>query len=294
MRSPARLRALVAGVAVLAGVLLLAAPLASAKKYDLGVADSPLYPAAESAPLHAVASRVVIDPAKKLQSYDAHIAAHRAVGQQPQLVIGGTGTKNHRSMKSVVRVAVAAAKRWKPVYSVSVVNEPDTAGVSVCGYAKTYVSAYGKLRAAGVKRVLFGEFAPHNAKRWLRATLTRCASMSKRLRTKVGNVAWHAYGSGVDLARPLSALTRQLTHRTPKLFVTEAGYVLRHRSGNVLAASVSGGAVGWWRHALKVASAHLAEIVAWDIRARPNAVWDSSLIDASGNPRPAFAVIANR
>jgi hypothetical protein len=294
MRSPARLRALVLGVAVLAGVLLLAAPMASAKKYGLGVGDSPLYPAAESAPLHAVASRVVIDPAEKLSSYDAHIAAHRAVGQQPQLVVGGTGTKNHRSMTKVVAVAVAAAKRWKPVYSVSVVNEPDTAGVSVCGYAKTYVQAYGKLRAAGVKRVLFGEFAPHNAKRWLRATLTRCGSTSKRLRTKVGNVAWHAYGSGVDLARPLSTLTRQLTHRTPKLFVTEAGYVLRHRSGNVLAASVSGGAVGWWRHALKVASAHLTEIVAWDIRARPNAVWDSSLIDANGNPRPAFAVIANR
>jgi hypothetical protein len=293
MRSPSRLRALVVTFAVLAGGLLLAAPMASAK-YDLGVGDSPLYPAAQSAPLRAVANRVVIDPAKKLSSYDAHIAAHRAIGQLPQLVVGGTGTKNHRSMTKAVAVAVAAAKRWKPVYSVSVVNEPDTAGVSVCGYAKTYVQAYGKLRAAGVKRVLFGEFAPHNAKRWLRATLTRCGSASKQLRTKVGNVAWHAYGTGVDLARPLSTLTRQLTHRKPKLYVTEAGYVLRHRSGNVLAASVGGGAVGWWRHALKVANAHLAEIVAWDIRARPNAVWDSSLIDANGNPRPAFAVIANR
>jgi hypothetical protein len=293
MRSSARVRALVVSLAVLAGALLLAAPMASAK-YDVGVGDSSLYPAAQSAPLRAVASRVVIDPAKPLSSYDAQIAAHRAVGQLPQLVVGGTGTKNHRSMTKVTRVAVAAAKRWKPVYSVSVVNEPDTAGVSVCGYAKTYVSAYGKLRAAGVKRVLFGEFAPHNAQRWLRATLTRCGSASKQLRTKVGNVAWHAYGTGVDLARPLSTLTKRLTHRTPKLYVTEAGYVLRHRSGNVLAASVSGGAVGWWRHALSVAKAHLAEIVAWDIRARPNAVWDSSLIDANGNPRPAFAVIANR
>jgi hypothetical protein len=294
MRSPARVRALVAALAVLAGVLLLVAPLASAAKYDLGVGDSSLYPAAQSAPLRAAASRVVIDPSKPLSSYDAHIAAHRDVGQLPQLVVGGTGTKNHRSMTKVARVAVAAAKRWKPVYSVSVVNEPDTAGVSVCGYAKTYVSAYGKLRAAGVKRVLFGEFAPHNAKRWLRATLTRCGATSKQLRTKAGNVAWHAYGTGVDLARPLSTLTKQLTHRTPKLYVTEAGYVLRHRSGNVLAASASGDAVTWWRHALKVASAHLTEIVAWDIRARPNAVWDSSLIDANGNPRPAFAVIANR
>src|SRR3954468_12014825 len=294
MRSPARVRALVLSLAVLTGVLLIAAPMASAAKYALGVGDSPVFPAAESAPLHAVASRVVIDPAKPLSTYDAHIAAHRAVGQLPQLVVGGTGTKNHRSTTNVVRVAVAAAERWKPVYSVSVVNEPDTAGVSVCAYAKTYVSAYGKLRAAGVKRVLFGEFAPHNATRWLRATLTRCGSASKQLRTKVGNVAWHAYGTGVDLARPLSSLTRQLTHRTPKLFVTEAGYVLRHRSGSALAAAVPGGAVAWWRHALKVASAHLAEIVAWDIRSRPNAVWDSSLMDANGTPRPAFAIIANR
>ena len=294
MRSPARLRAFVSAIAVLSGVLLLAAPMASAHTYDLGVGDNSLNPGSESVPLRAVASRVVIDPAKPLSRYDAHIAAHRAAGQLPQLVVGGTGTTNHRSTANVVAVAVAAAKRWKPVYSVSVVNEPDTAGVSVCGYAKTYVSAYGKLRAAGVKRVLFGEFAPQNAKRWLRATLTRCGSTSKQLRTKVGNVAWHAYGTGVDLAGPLATLTRKLTHRTPKLYVTEAGYVLRHRTGSALAAAVPGGGVGWWRHAMKVASSHLTEIVAWDIRSRPNAVWDSSLIDANGNPRPAFAVIANR
>jgi hypothetical protein len=294
MRSAARVRALILASAIVAGALLIAAPLASAARYDLGVGDSALYPAAQSAPLHAAASRVVIDPSKPLSSYDAHIAAHRAVGQLPQLVIGGTGTKNHRSTAGVVATAVAAAKRWKPVYSVSVVNEPDTAGVSVCGYAKTYLTAYGKLRSAGVKRVLFGEFAPHNAKRWMRATLTRCGTTSKKLRAKVPNVAWHAYGTGVDLAVSMSTMTRQLTHHRPKLYVTEAGYVLRHRSGNVLAASAPGGAVSWWRHALKVADAHLAEIVAWDIRARPNAVWDSSLIDAAGRPRPAFAVIANR
>jgi hypothetical protein len=294
MRSPARVRALVSSLAVLAGVLLLAAPMASAAKYAVGVGDSPIFPAAESAPLRAVASRVVIDPAKPLASYDTHIAAHRAIGQLPQLVIGGTGTKNHRSTAKIVATAVAAAKRWKPVYSVSVVNEPDTAGVSVCGYAKTYLTAFGKLRAAGVKRILFGEFAPHNAQRWLRATLTRCGTTSRKLKSKVGNVAWHAYGPGMDLAVQISTATRRLTHHRPKLYVTEAGYVLRHRSGNVLAASAPGGAVGWWRHALKIANAHLAEIVAWDIRARPNAVWDSSLLDAAGRPRPAFAVIAAR
>ena len=287
MRSAARVRALILASAIVAGALLIAAPLASAARYDLGVGDSPLYPASQSAPLRAAASRVVIDPSKPLSSFDAQIAAHRAVGQLPQLVIGGTGTKNHRSTTGVVATAVAAAKRWKPVYSVSVVNEPDTAGVSVCGYAKTYLTAYGKLRAAGVKRVLFGEFAPHNAKRWLRATLTRCGTTSTKLRTKVPNVAWHAYGTGIDLAVSLSTMTRQLTHHRPKLYVTEAGYVLRHRSGNVLAASAPGGAVGWWRHALKVADAHLAEIVAWDIRARPNACGTrrSSTPPAARGPR---------
>lgn len=294
MRSPAYMRVLVLSLAVLAGTLTIAAPMASAAKYDVGVGDSSVFPAAQSAPLRATALRVVIDPAKPLATYDAHIAAHRAIGQLPQIVVGGTGTSHHRSTKGIVATAVAAAKRWKPVYSVSVVNEPDTAGVSVCGFAKTYLTAYGKLRAAGVKRVLFGEFAPHNATRWLRATLTRCGSTSKRLRSKVSNVAWHAYGTGVDLAVPMSKLTRTLTHHRPKLYVTEAGYVLRHRSGNVLAAGGPSGAVAWWRHALKVASAHLTQIVAWDIRARPNAVWDSSLIDGAGRPRPAFAVIANR
>jgi hypothetical protein len=294
MRSAARARALILASAVVAAALLVAAPMASAARYDLGVGDSPLFPAAESAPLHAAASRVVIDPAKPLSHYDTHIAAHRAVGQLPQIVVGGTGTKNHRSTSRVVRTAVAAARRWAPVYSVSVVNEPDTAGVSVCAYAKTYLQAYGKLRAAGVKRVLFGEFAPHNAQRWLRATLTRCGATSKKLRTRVGNVAWHAYGSGVDLAVPMRTATKRLTHRTPKLYVTEAGYVLRHRSGSVLSAGAVSNGATWWRHALRVASAHLAEIVAWDIRARPNAVWDSSLIDGAGRPRPAFAVIAGR
>src|SRR3954451_21499033 len=135
MRSSARLRALVVSLAAL-GALLIVAPLASAAKYDVGVGDSELYPAAQSAPLRAVPSTAFIHPPKPIASYDGQIAAHRAVGQLPQRVIGGTGTKNHRSMTKVVRVAVAAAKRWKPVYSVSLVNEPDTAGVSVCGYAK--------------------------------------------------------------------------------------------------------------------------------------------------------------
>jgi hypothetical protein len=281
-------------LAVLLCAVLVAAPMASAAKYDLGIGDSPLYPAAETAGLHAVASRVVIDPTRPLNDYDTHIAAHRAVGQLPQLVIGGTGTRRHRSTNGIVRAAVAAARRWAPVYSVSVVNEPDTAGVGVCEYAKTYLQAYRALKAAGVKRVIFGEWSPKHALSWQRATLSRCGSTSRALRTKVGHVAWHAYGTGMDLAAPLSAATRRIVHRRPKLYVTEAGYVLRHRSGQILSAGVFQGGVAWWGHALRVASVHLTEIVAWDVRARPNAVWDSSLIDSAGRERPAFGLIANR
>jgi hypothetical protein len=281
-------------LALLAGAALVAAPMASAAKYDVGVGDSSLYPAAESAGLHAKALRVVVDPSRPLSVNDAHILAHREIGQLPQLVIGGTGTRNHRSTKGIVAAAVAAARRWAPVYSVSVVNEPDTAGVGVCDYAKTYVQAYPKLKAAGVKRVLFGEWSPKDALKWQKATLTRCGATSRALRSMVGNVAWHAYGTGMDLAKPIKAATKTVTHRTPKLYVTEAGYVLRHRSGQVLNAGLFQGGVAWWQNALKVASTHLTEIVAWDIRARPGGVWDSSLIDSTGHERPAFAVIANR
>jgi hypothetical protein len=293
MRPAARARTLLLVLPALFCAAMIAAPVASAA-YDVGVGDHAMYPAAETAPLRAAASRVVIDPARPLREYDAHIAAHRAVGQLPQLVIGGTGTPRHRSMKGIVAAAVAAARRWAPVYSVSVVNEPDMAGVGVCDYAKTYAQAYGRLKSAGVKRVLFGEWSPKHALAWQRATLTRCGAASKALRTKVGHVAWHAYGTGMDLAVPLSSATKRLVHRSPKLYVTEAGYVLRHRSGQVLNSSLFRGGVGWWRHALKVAKAHLTEIVAWDVRARPNAAWDSSLIDSTGRPRPAFALIASR
>jgi hypothetical protein len=98
----------------------------------------------------------------------------------------------------------------------------------------------------------------------------------------------------MNLAVPLRNATQRITHRRPKLYVTEAGYVLRHRSGQVLNTGLFQGGVAWWRNALRVAAAHLTEIVAWDVRARPNGAWDSSLIDSTGRERPAFALIANR
>ena len=181
----------------------------------------------------------MIDPAKPLAHYDAHIAAHRAVGQLPQLVIGGTGTKNHRSTKNVVddrrrrrealeaRLQRLGRQRARHRRRLRVRLREDLP------------DAYGKLRAAGVKRVLFGEFAPHNAQKLAARDAHPLRQRRRRsCARRSANVAWHAYGPGIDLAVRVKTMTRKLTHRRPKLYVTEAGYVLRHRSGHVLAASV--------------------------------------------------------
>src|ERR1700755_2325742 len=117
MYSPsARLRPLILTCGALVAILLVAAPMASAAKYQLGIGDSPVFPAEESAPLHAVASRVVIDPATPLAPYHGQIPAPRAIGHPPQIVVGGTGTVHHKSTAKIVTTAVAAAKRWKPLY----------------------------------------------------------------------------------------------------------------------------------------------------------------------------------
>jgi len=292
MRPPSRTRALVLAVALLLG----AAPAAaSARAFDVGVGDSAQYPAEESAPLRAAAYRLVVDPAVPLSTYDAQIASHRAVGQLPQIVVGGIGTIHHTSADGVVATAVAAARRWAPVYSVSVVNEPNESGMPVCQYARTYLAAYPALKAAGVRRVLFGEWSPNNVLAWQHAELTHCRHTSRRLRGRIDAVAWHAYGNtAIDLGPKLSAMTARLAGRRPRLYVTEAGYVLRYRDYHVRAGTADAGGLRYWRHALAVARHRLSEIVAWDLRARPGGKWDSSLIDVAGRPRPAFDLIAGR
>jgi len=265
-----------------------------AQAYVLGAGDGAQYPAAPSAALGAKTYRVVIDPAQPLESYTPRILAHRAVGQEPQLVIGGTGTQNHASSRGVVRAAVAAAKRWPSAYSISVINEPNESGMGVCEYARTYVQAYRSLKAVGVKRVLFGEWSPTNAVGWQRATLTRCKHSSKLLRNKVARVAWHGYGPAIDLGDDLEAVTKAATGHTPMLYVTEAGFVLRSATAARAASAGDTGGVRYWRHALNVARRGLAQIVAWDIHSPQTGAWDSGLIDGNGRPRPAFGFIASQ
>src|SRR3954470_6104731 len=117
----------------------------------------------------------------------------------------------------------------------------------------------------------------------------------RRLRGRIDAVAWHAYGNtAIDLGPPLSAMTARPARRAPRLYVTEAGYVLRYRNSHARAGTADAGGLRYWRHALAVARHRLSEIVVWDFHARPGAKWDSSLIDVTGRPRPAFGLIAGR
>lgn len=264
---------------------------APVQAYTLGAADSATADPAASAALHAGAYRVVIDPTLPLSTYDARIAEHMALGQAPQLVIGGTGTITHNTPRGVVEAAVAAAKRWPYAYSFSVVNEPNESGISVCQYVHVYLQAYRALRALGARRILYGEWSPNNTLGWQHATLTKCGRESRALRGKIGRVAWHGYSAAIDFGRALRSMTHRIAGQDPRLYVTEAGYPLSfygYAGGDM-------GGVRYWRHALQVARTQLSEIVVWEIHApAKSSVWDSSIVDATGRPRPAFHLIAAR
>lgn len=289
----------VSALALMAGVLIafsaMAASASMAQASTLGVGDGAQFDAAPSAALGAKAYRVVIDPDLPIESYDARIAAHRAVGQEPQLVIGGTGTLAHADSRGIVRAAVAAAKRWPSAYSISVVNEPNESGMGVCEYARTWLQSYRALRAAGVRRVLFGEWSPQNAEGWQRATMTRCPNTSPALRRLAKRVAWHGYWRAIDYGRIFRAVNKRVGAVSPELYITEAGGVLHAGSVQVAgAAEADLAGLRYWRHALHVVKRdHVAEIVAWDIHSPQGGAWDSGLIDGQGRPRPAFAVIAS-
>jgi len=265
-----------------------------ADAYVLGAGDGGQNPAGPSAALGATTYRVVIDPVLPLESYDARIAAHRAVGQEPQLVIGGTGTIDHDSSRGVVASAVAAAKRWPSAYAIGVINEPNESGMGVCEYDRTYLAAYRALRAVGVKRIPFGEWSPDHTLDWQAATLDpkRCHNSARRLARVVTRVAWHGYWDAIDYGPALAATTRMRTGRTPKLMVTEAGAVLRMHDQTTSGTAADLAGLRYWHHALKVAKG-LEEIVAWDVHSPQTGAWDSGLIDGNGRVRPAFNVIAS-
>ena len=275
-------------------VAALAVP-STASAYVLGVGDRADGDPQVSRSLGARVYRVVIDPDVPLAAYDARIYRFRAAGMEPQLVVGGTGTRRHAHRWGLERVALAAYHRWPFVYSISVVNEPDISGMSACAYARTYQRAYRLLKRAGVRRVLFGEWSPVNPLGWTHKILTRCG-----VRLHVDRFAWHCYdqyrfwtggvGNTPVIRRFLHKYRSKLGGHTPLLHCTEYGAILRFASGPTGEDEV--GAIRRWRAALRIGSQYLAELVAWDIHSPDStSAWDSSLVEPDGRERPAFHVV---
>ena len=161
----------------------------AAQAYTLGAADGNPAAAPIAAHVGARTYRIVMDPNAPLDAYADRIEAFRAHGMRPQIVVGGTGTtvRGRTTVEKwqIVNTAIHAFERWPDTYSVSVINEPDLAGVSACQYAKTYRTAYRMLKRAGVPRVLFGEFSPLNPLRWTKRALDCVGSL------KTDGWAWH-------------------------------------------------------------------------------------------------------
>jgi len=282
-----------------------------AQAYTLGAADSSSQAAPLAAQLGARTYRIVMDPSVPLDVYAPRVEAYRAAGMLPQIVVGGTGTtvrgKTTTEKWRIVNYAVHALQRWPDTYSVSVINEPDMAGVSVCQYAKTFRTAYKMLKAAGAKKVLFGEWSPGNPLRWSDRS-ARC--------TNGGGVvadgwAWHGYDANASWIgvkdtkqiRTFLRAMRPLMHTRKgsplPMYCTEYGALtraLRNHVGVVAAAlSDDAGAYAWANALRQVRRYGIRQIVAWGVMEAPSgSKWDSSLVDSAGRPRQAFNVIASQ
>lgn len=289
-------------VAVLLATFAIAAP---AHAYVLGAADSTTQAAPVAAQMGARTYRLVMDPSVPLDTYAPRIEAYRALGMRPQLVIGGTGTsvrgKTQAQKWQIVNYAIHAQKRWPDSYSVSVVNEPNLAGVSACQYAKTFRTAYRMLKAAGAQRVLFGEWAPTSSPNpldWSAAA----ANCTKGV--TADGWAWHCYDMngwfGIQHAREITGWlntmrrahnpVRSRTGRALQTYCTEYGVTTRGGS----AYSEQDAAKAWGRAFWLVRKWRVQQIVAWGVAETPtSSAWDTSLLRADGSPRPALAVIAS-
>lgn len=280
-----------------------------AHAYTLGAADGSIEAAPFAEKLGATTYRIVIDPREGLEHYAPRIDAYQALGMRPQLVVGGTGTtvrgKTDEQGYWIINTALRAFRRWPDTYSISVVNEPDLAGIRVCQYARTFRRAYRALKAAGVPRVLFGEFSPTDPWRWTNAVVGRCDS-----EVTADGWAWHCYDAhelwnGIDHAYRFTKKLRASKSRihsprgfTLGLHCTEYGALTRELSGRGGTVAAAGGENGarLWARALSIAKQQrLVQIVAWGIsETHGDSVWDSSLVRADGSFRPAFDTIAHR
>lgn len=287
---------------VLAGFLFLPV---GAHAYTLGVADGTAVAAPFAKNLRAKTYRIVMDPAVPLDAYAERINAFRSLGMRPQFTIGGTGTtvrgKTRAEQTRIIRYALAAVRRWRDVYSVSVVNEPDLSGASVCGSTSVFTRAYRALKRAKVPRVLYGEFSPDRPLEWTSAAIQRCA---RRGIIVADGWAWHCYDFGREYTGIQNAvyiynrLKRYRRHlhtskgKTLPMYCTEYG--VRTRSGDETRAAAS------WRNALRIARGSrrwpgLRQIVIWGITETGiGSRWDTSLVAADGRIRPAYWAIMHR
>src|SRR4051812_14230459 len=265
-------------LAVLLAVLIVPS---SAHAYVLGAADGTAEAAPLAQQLGAKTYRLAAGSTLPLQTYAPRTEAYRAPGMRPQIVVDGTGTSvrgRYGKNWQTINYAVHAFKRWPDAYSVSVLNEPDLAGISACQYADTFRRAYKMLKRAGVPRVLFGEWSPSNAERWTLA-MRRCGKIT------ADGFAWHCYDwakswvgithAGTltdDLKRMRYRLHTRHGHALP-LYCTEYGVPTPGRYSY----ASQNGAEMWGRAFAYVRRYHVQQIVAWGVLEVGGASeWDTS------------------
>lgn len=289
------------GLVVLLLLLLVSADRAEA--FALGSADVATASVAAleaAAALGSRSSRVVIDPHRPLNSYSDQIAAIERAGMRPQIVIGGLTTTTSRKVSPgwLAKVAVLIHRRWPGAFSLSILNEPELQGVGLKHYCRVFRHSYKALKAAGARRVLFGELSPAGPGLWFpRIAKGQCGKVT------ADGFAWHAYDFGKDwlgALRNVRQLTRWLKALRPHLrtprgftlprFATEYGFPVR--DGKWAAPTEREAADSWRRAIARAQRADVTQLVIYHISAvGEESQWDTSILRPDGSKRLAYFAI---
>jgi hypothetical protein len=242
---------------------------------------------------------------------DAAVRGARARGFRVQLTLGGTptpppawrGTLARPSVGGFARFARQAAGRYRGrVAEYGLYNEPDWSKVPPALYRRLYQAGRRAVRARDPHaRVLFGELSGARPIEYTCLALRRGPVRSE-------GFAWHPYqwtrppaqaggrrevigiGKAAVLARFLKTTRLLATVRGKPLgmYGTEFGYLTR---GKYKLSPRR--AARWWPQALRQARrTGMRELIAYQmVAAVDDWRWDSSLLDADGQPRPAFLAL---
>jgi hypothetical protein len=262
--------------AVIIALMMFAVHAEAAEGYVFGAQDhrDPSDQALDRATaLHARTWRIIIDPSRSLDEYEATVTAVRTQGMRPQLVIGGIGTSRNYDLKKAAEVTVAAFKRWSDAFTVSFINEPDLYGVAACDYSRYFRQVYSKLKSLGAT-VLVGELSPIMPMRWMRK-LAKCGRLT------ADGFAWHPYDwkpfEGSIGAAP--AMRLALAHLRPNVG-TPRGYGLPLYATEYGTPSTmpDSARIALWGRALRIAQeAKLSQIVIYQLTASgADSKWDTS------------------